>query len=184
MGWERAEQYAHDALGEVEQLLQKESASGLSQPTLRRAVSSLYYAAFHLTTRGGAEALFSDKNSIDIVARSFEHTQMLQSFRSYLSESALRNPSNRGGKLFGDASTRVIELISKLTLGFEQLQTERHRADYDFSTNTTFSKQKALQLLDLAREYIDALTELHAHHPAEYSRMMVVLLFKRLSKIL
>lgn len=184
MGWEKSHQYTVDALNEVGQILRRKPEDGLSQPTLRRAISSLYYAVFQLTTRGGSEALFNDPNSVDIVARAFEHSQMLMSFRSYLGEDALRNPGNKGGKLFGDADERVIVLIAKLKSIFEQLQLERHRADYDFSKNTAFTPNQALQLLDMAKEYTDALTELHDHHPAEYTRTMVVLLFRKLSRIL
>jgi hypothetical protein len=86
---------------------------------MRRAVSTAYYAIFHLLVGDFVENWpFADQRAR--LARMFEHKKMRD---AAFTPSDLRNPT--------PAEAALIDVKA----AFRQLQADRHRADYDLSWN-------------------------------------------------
>ncbi|SPF49957.1 conserved hypothetical protein [Candidatus Sulfopaludibacter sp. SbA4] len=109
--------FDHDLLDVARYLLERESPT---QATLRRSVSTAYYALFHLLTQ---EACFNwarpeHRNNL---ARAFDHKQMIAA-------------SDRQRAKYKDAAENSIEKhLFDVAFNFAQLQQKREFADYDYS---------------------------------------------------
>ncbi|MBI2303090.1 MAG: hypothetical protein HYU66_29635 [Armatimonadetes bacterium] len=120
------------------------------QASLRRAVSALYYAQFHLLIDEAAKQMLGaaprDRRLRQCMARAFDHTAMAKACRSFA-----------GGNLPATIAqtTSPLPLPADLQLvanTFVRLQEKRHRADYDL--RPTFTRADVAVLL---RSYDDAL---------------------------
>ena len=112
-----------------------------SEASLRRAVSTTYYAAFHALSQSCADTLVGP-NSADstkehwvIAYRSLEHRQV-------------RNRFNNQVRM-----ANFPDQIRAFAIRFIELQDLRHRADYD--PEATFEPDEVLQLLGDARFAIE-----------------------------
>ncbi len=107
-----SKRFAVDLLHQAMDLASKEKTRP-RQASLRRAVSTSYYALFHLLI-GDAVSLWKPTRQRAALAREFDHRNM-------------RDASAKAAKtsLNGDVKT--------VGAAFVQLQQERHRADYDNS---------------------------------------------------
>lgn len=114
------------------------------QASLRRAISAAYYSLFHLLAEsavhrwiGGAQDREKLRSSL---RRAFVHTTMGEACREIVKQS--------GGKLKGAlAGAQVPQPIVRVAQAFVDLQQARHDADYDLSH--MFTRQEALDLIDL-----------------------------------
>jgi uncharacterized protein (UPF0332 family) len=127
---------AKDLLDQANRLARREKSKP-KQASLRRAVSTAYYALFHLLI---AEAVANWKRTDQRakLARAFEHRRMKQASAKVLSEN-----------LPGQDPQKVSKL-NTVADAFIRLQDFRHKADYD---NTfTLTLIEALRQIALASE--------------------------------
>jgi uncharacterized protein (UPF0332 family) len=110
---------AEDLLEQANHLARREKGKP-KQASLRRAVSTAYYAAFHLLV---AEAVGNWKRSDQRakLARAFEHGRMKQA-----------SIKTRSAKFDGESALAVAGLKT-VANAFIRLQEFRHEADYDDS---------------------------------------------------
>ncbi|MDV2985060.1 UNVERIFIED_CONTAM: hypothetical protein Q9R58_12130 [Methylobacteriaceae bacterium AG10] len=123
-------------LAVAEQLAQASGAASVRQASMRRGVSSAYYALFHALCTLSADELvgWSKMRSLPPIYRSLDHGVVLKKLRSQ--EARLIDPS--------------LETVGAL---FQNLQEKRHAADYA-PPSALFSRTEALALIDEARDAI------------------------------
>lgn len=116
------------------------------QASLRRAISSAYYALFHLLISEATQRLISGKEKEPLrllLRRAFEHGEMKDAAKSFLG-TTIASVTQVLGTSSGSSSLR------KVARAFVDLQEARHQADYDWSR--TFTRQETLELVDLAED--------------------------------
>ncbi|MEH3118505.1 MAG: hypothetical protein PGN25_13165 [Methylorubrum populi] len=120
----------------ADQLAQAPGPAAYRQASMRRAVSSAYYALFHTLCTLCADELvgWSKTSNLPPIYRSLDHGVALKKLRS------------REAKQIDPA----IERISAL---FENLQENRHLADYA-PPSALFSRMQTLALIEEARDAI------------------------------
>jgi len=116
--------YHDDLLQQALQLVHKEPKKP-KQASLRRAVSTAYYALFHLLI-SEAVANWSRKNLRAALGRAFDHNTM---------KAASNRIQDRRQFPFSGKDPAVVAALNTVAKTFAQLQEKRHTADYD---NTTF----------------------------------------------
>lgn len=119
---------AEDLLKQAFLLLNRESKNP-TQASLRRSVSTAYYALFHLLIQE-ASSNWSYVETRDYLARAFEHKTM-------------KEASTRAENGLYDASVRpqVVSKLRSVARAFRELQMQRHLADY--SNATKWDRTKA-----------------------------------------
>jgi hypothetical protein len=151
-----------DLLEQAFLLLNKESKNP-KQASLRRAVSTAYYALFHLLIQE-ASANWSHKDMRDHLARAFEHRTMNDACKS--AENSAYEAS---------VSPQVVAKLRSVARAFRELQHQRHLADYSNATKwdrirasakvnqckTAFSDWKSIRSEYVAQRY---LVSLLSHH--------------------
>src|ERR1017187_8785577 len=116
--------YHDDLLKQALLLLHKEPRNP-KQASLRRAVSTAYYALFHLLI-SEAVANWNRVNLRAALGRAFDHTIM--------KAASNRLQDSRQFPFTGE-DPRVVAALKAVAKTFAQLQEKRHTTDYD---NTTF----------------------------------------------
>ena len=116
--------YHDDLLRQAFQLVHKEPRNP-KQASLRRAVSTAYYALFHLLI-SEAVANWSRVNLRPALGRAFDHNIM--------KAASNRIQDTRQFPFVGE-NARVVASLKAVAKTFAELQEKRHTADYD---NTTF----------------------------------------------
>lgn len=94
------------------------------QASLRRAVSTAYYALFHLLIEDATSRWSGHKHSRLGFARAFEHANMDRASRAF------QKPSWRG---FDGSNVVIPADLRAVARAFVRLQEERHRADYNYA---------------------------------------------------
>jgi hypothetical protein len=132
--------FAEDLLEQAYHLARRERTK-LKQASLRRAVSTAYYALFHLLIR---DAVLNWKRNDQraALARAFDHGPMKKASQRIII-----------GKFPGSPPPAVARL-REVAKAFVELQERRHLADYDSSTY--WSRTDALKAVDRARAAFDA----------------------------
>jgi uncharacterized protein (UPF0332 family) len=110
-------QFADDLLEQAYELARKEPANP-KQASLRRAVSTAYYALFHLLI-DEAVSKWAVERQRSILARTFEHGKM-----KGICDDVLKTVKSGGN---------VLPELHTVAHNFIQLQQHRHTADYDNS---------------------------------------------------
>jgi len=150
--------FAEDLLKQAFLLLNKERKTP-SQASLRRSVSTAYYALFHLLIQD-ASANWSRLDTRDYLARAFEHRTMKEA--STRAENATYDRS---------ISPQVVAKLRSVARAFKELQVQRHLADYSNATKwdrikasskvnqskTAFSDWKAIRSEYVAQRYLVSL---------------------------
>lgn len=117
-----------------------------NQTSLRRAVSTAYYALFHHLLRSGADALVGKKNRkaarYALVYRSFEHGRMKQICQ------AVDRPALAEREKIALGVPSICQELRDVANVFVQLQQQRHWADY--SPAGKISRSDALDLVNQA----------------------------------
>jgi hypothetical protein len=142
---------ADDLLDDARHLAAKGDADNRDS-CRRRAISTAYYAVFHLLVEDFvANWPFADQRAR--LARMFNHQKMREATFAPVDK---RNPS--------PAETQLVDVVT----AFGQLQADRHRADYDTGwrlvgtdvanaitlAETTFSKWRAVRGDNVARDHL------------------------------
>ena len=118
---------ASDLLEQADHLARRDRTRP-KQASLRRAISTAYYALFHLLV-SEAVAYWKVARQRPLLARSFEHRKM---------KAACSTPQGANSDL------RTVAAV------FINLQQMRHLADYDYST--VFTRTEVLQRIDTVRQ--------------------------------
>ena len=118
---------SQDLLGLADHLSRKEPRKP-KQASLRRAVSTAYYALFHLLVEDATKRWSGHKNSRIGLARAFEHASMERASRAF------QKSSWEG---FDGKNVIIPQDLRKIALAFTNLQAERHRADYNYAARLT-----------------------------------------------
>jgi hypothetical protein len=108
--------FADDLLKQAFHLLNKEPKTP-TQASLRRSVSTAYYALFHLLIQD-ASANWTRADTRDFLARAFDH-------------SAMKNASTRAENATYDPAVppQVAAKLRSVARAFRELQYQRHLAD-------------------------------------------------------
>jgi uncharacterized protein (UPF0332 family) len=129
---------AQDLLRQAELLATYEGANP-SQASLRRAVSTAYYALFHLLIGDAASRWQGSAEACTGFERGFQH-------------GAMRRTSTQFGNPFWedwhDQKQRLPQPLREVARAFVLLQDERHTADYD--NHETWSTTDVKLVLDIA----------------------------------
>jgi uncharacterized protein (UPF0332 family) len=107
------------------------------QASLRRAVSTAYYALFHLLT-SAAVANWKKPRQRHALARVFEHANMHEACKK-TNDKAFPNPNHPN-----------VRHLKRIANTFMQLQQHRHTADYDNSK--CWTRTEVLTHIELARD--------------------------------
>lgn len=113
-----------------------------SQTDLRRAVSSIYYAVFHAIAQSNADTLAGDE------VQSRDQIAWRQAYRALEHGYGARRCQN------AQSSPQFSEPIKTLAAHFVDMQSRRHRADYD--PDETFTTQEVVSIIAETIGYIAA----------------------------
>ncbi len=142
------------------------------QASLRRSISTAYYALFHLLTSEAAIQLApaANEQTRASLQRWFDHQQM-QRACGFFSGLKLSSPAD---KIFSDPLSPDLRSVAR---AFVQLQQLRHSADYDVAT--TWTRLQAQQSVQVARDAFGAWSRVR--RSAEGNLLLLALLdLKRL----
>jgi uncharacterized protein (UPF0332 family) len=126
--------FAEDLLEQANHLAKRERTKP-KQASLRRAVSTSYYALFHLLVRDGVSNWKRSGQRAEL-ARTFDHGRMRK---------ASQQVANRK---FPDHPPQAVANLKSVAKAFDELQELRHLADYDESEKWT--RERALDAVNLA----------------------------------
>jgi len=161
-------QLCDDLLIQARELVLKDKRKP-RQATVRRAVSTSYYALFHFFSDKVTRAIIGGQNDFAEVrswqARALEHGVMKKVCKFF---------GNTTDPVFQDFETKLNFTtppeIARIAQAFVELQELRHDADYDLSEPITKSDAtKAIQQTDLAFRLWNALEQQQQH-----SKMLLI----------
>lgn len=114
------------------------------QASLRRAISTAYYALFHLLTDEASTFLIAgnepDRAALRLTARrALAHGDMKDV------SNAVRDPRSKVSRVWLAGASVPVDL-KDVAQAFVELQEARHQADYDLSKS--FTRQETIDLLD------------------------------------
>ncbi|MCI0357624.1 MAG: hypothetical protein L0211_03950 [Planctomycetaceae bacterium] len=120
---------AQDLLDQASHLVSLES-NRPKQASLRRAISSAYYALFHLLVEEASASFAADRELRLLVARAFEHGEMKKAAKSF----AAGNLPKYISAVTGSRVPKDLQIVAR---AFVDLQEARHEADYNFRQRFT-----------------------------------------------
>jgi hypothetical protein len=123
----------HDDLLALARLMVDRPLPAPSEAELRRAVSTAYYALFHLLISESTVRLVVTPSIRTRVARTFEHKYMRAVCQDYLPF----QPHAPGEHRHPKTGEVVPSQLVQIAMAFETLQEARHRADYDLAMPLT-----------------------------------------------
>jgi len=151
------------------QLVGKKRKGAPNQTSLRRAISTAYYALFHAMLRAGADVLVGKTKRktrrYELIYRAFEHAKMLRGCEDV--DKPILGAKTQ--KALGVPS--VSQDIRDIASTFVALQQHRHWADY--SPQGKIARAEAEDLVDQAELAMSKLNECDA---SELSDFLVFLL--------
>jgi len=115
------------------------------QATLRRSISTAYYAVFHLLVANAALALVPNRPAglVARVSRAFQHGEMKQVCISFRNE----RPPESVRELLKPKISRDLQFVAATFVALQEL---RHKADYD--TGVLFARAQASEAVNRADE--------------------------------
>jgi hypothetical protein len=142
----------HDLLEQAFHLALRERGKP-KQASLRRAVSSAYYALFHLLVTDGATVLapVQPPGLRNLISRAFSHSRMRQVCTGLIRG----NSAQTGNKAIPRATRELLQMpldpsVVVVIQAFIDLQEARHDADYDLSLR--WNRLQVLELLKAAQQ--------------------------------
>jgi len=157
---------------ELAEQLARGSGGRPRQTDLRRAVSTLYYALFHLLAQHGAK-LVSTRAALRFqIARKFDHAKM----------KAVSNEFKKGEVLpyFKTQLDSIPIELAQLAELFVRLQEARHQADYDTHSDSNISKAEVTGLLEETKSIHLAWPTIEGHVATEH--YLLAMLFRPLER--
>jgi hypothetical protein len=151
--------FHHDQLLALAGRLLKLDQRKPRQANLKRALSTAYYALFHLLVHEGVYYLVGQAPFRSFLARAFSHADMLTAATTFRTASlvdlasakAFKGPAKAQGKQHASQKSTVPTLVAvppalnQVAETFVLLQETRHQADYD--VNRRFSRKEAEALV-------------------------------------
>jgi uncharacterized protein (UPF0332 family) len=134
----------HDDLLELAEHLARRETRRPKQATLRRAISTAYYALFHALAYLCADQLVGWNKPWEVftpIYRTLDHSTARRLF-----------VQDRNGETYG-------EDVAEIGRSFVVLQQQRYAADYDPEFSS--SREKTLELIQLARQAVEAMLSLN-----------------------
>jgi uncharacterized protein (UPF0332 family) len=127
----------HDLLEQARHLARREPKKP-RQASLRRAVSSAYYALFHMLLHEGTQLLFPNKPAglRERASRAFSHGEARTVCEAWA----------KGNPIVDFAALPIEPQLQDIAATFVNLQEARHKADYDLKK--TFDRVEVLRLID------------------------------------
>jgi len=125
---------ANDFLDLAKKLVRYQKADVL-RARLRRAISTAYYAIFHLLLENGSAKIVSHPQIRILVGRAYTHSEMVKTAKSFQS-GANSLPAHLTAPFGGTLPALPVEL-TRVAKAFVILQEARHAADYDSSKSFT-----------------------------------------------
>jgi uncharacterized protein (UPF0332 family) len=115
------------------------------QATLRRSISTAYYAVFHLLVANAALSLVQNKplGLVAKVSRAFQHGEMKQTCMSFRKE----DPPESVKALLQAEVSKDLRFVAATFVALQEL---RHAADYD--TGASFTRAQARAAVNRAEE--------------------------------
>jgi uncharacterized protein (UPF0332 family) len=132
------------------------------QANLRRAVSTAYYALFHLLTIAACSNWKNSRQRHDL-ARAFDHASMNEACKQ------------TNAKKFANPNSPPVKDLKRLANAFIQLQEYRHTADYNNSKKWT--RVEVLTHIELAAEAFDRWEQI-ANEPVAQDFLLQLLIQK------
>lgn len=153
-----------DLLQQARALLPKKSHAQPKQASLRRAISTAYYALFHLLISEavdlvlGTSAPASPRRDVrlrGVLTRTFKHGDMQKAARAFSKEHLPVQlghgpPGRQGRQIKTTPAMANPSGLKTVAEAFVNLQTARHEADYNLSVRYTF--QQAADFVDDAEQ--------------------------------
>ncbi len=158
----------HDLLEQAKHLANREPRRP-RQASLRRAVSTAYYALFHLLVDEVTTMLVPDPKLRRLVGRALVHDEMKQASVSFKSSGLPPHVEAVCGTVVPPALKLVAEV-------FVELQEARHEADYKL--DRTFTRGNAQYLVSRANQAFQAWSDVRAE-PIAKVYLASLLLWKR-----
>lgn len=131
----------NDLLSQAHNLVRREPRRP-RQASLRRAVSSAYYALFHLLIHEASRSFATNKALRLLMSRAFIHSEMNKASKSFAGGTLPQRFNTVSG---GQAVPPNLRDVAK---AFVELQQARHEADYNLARS--FSRAEAQALVDRA----------------------------------
>ncbi len=160
--------FVDDLLEQADHLASRERRKP-KQASLRRAVSSAYYALFHLLVEDAASSLVSGDDLRRLVARAFEHSEMKKAAAPFKSGNLPSNLATIAGNV-------VPSDLKVVAAAFVDLQDARHSADYDLASQ--FSRLEVQAHIQQARNAVAAWRRIRGQQIARVF-LAALLLFRR-----
>ncbi|MFA4939330.1 hypothetical protein [Brevundimonas sp.] len=140
-----------------------------NQASLRRAVSTAYYALFHALAAKGADTLVGrtkrKTSRYSLIYRAFEHSRMRQGCEAI--DKAILAPKIQAALGIAVASQELRDVA----VAFVNLQKRRHWADY--SASGAITRADAQDLVDQAKFAIDQLNAADAEERANWLALLL-----------
>ena len=145
---------------ELSEKLARGSGGRPRQTDLRRAVSTLYHAVFHLLAQHGANLVSTHATLRFQIARKFDHGKM----------KAVSNEFKKGDvpPYFKTQLDSIPNELAQLAELFVRLQEARHQADYDTHSDANFSKAEVMKLLKETKSIVLAWPTIEGHIATEH----------------
>jgi hypothetical protein len=144
---------ADDLLGQAHQLARHEPKRP-KQASLRRAVSTAYYALFHPLLDAVAREVVSGQGQYQLrglVARSCQHGAMKGFCQTIVNSDGKKLPVPANDLLDRPLSSALVDVAN----AFVELQQARHEADYDLSRR--IARDDVQELLEVADQAFHSL---------------------------
>jgi uncharacterized protein (UPF0332 family) len=155
-----------DLLDQAADLVLKE-ANRPRQASLRRAISTAYYAVFHLLIFEATKTIVPEKSIGYLVARAFQHNEMKEISKAFYAGAP---------KKLGTILPTVSSDLKHVAGAFVTLQEARHQADYD--TAKRFTRAEANTFIQQAQFIFTTWKTLRKSHEARVY-LLALLLNKR-----
>lgn len=117
------------------------------QATLRRAISTAYYALFHFLIDEGTKRFLRNPDKLlrPLMARAFEHGPM-----KTVSQQIAIGAKNQVQRFSSAGVSQIPADLASVAAAFVDLQKARHDADYNLSVR--FSRYQAIGFVNQARQ--------------------------------
>jgi uncharacterized protein (UPF0332 family) len=146
------------------------------QASLRRAVSSAYYALFHQLTEAASRDLITGTDCEILrnqVRRAFKHTEMKEVCHA-LAKWQPKQPPLRLAGLFAQSPSQDIQCVAS---AFVEMQQARHDADYDALNR--FSRDDVLTLVETAEQAFSIFNGLPRKNTERRNLLVALAFYKR-----
>lgn len=165
--------YSFSLLADAEHLITRSNRRP-AQSTLRRCISTLYYALFSSLSIDGVSYFLGNTNNYSnarkLAARSLKHDRMKKICQEF--SKPVSNMKDTYKNISTSSNPSDLQLFCKI---FVETQNLRHKADYD--SEYTFAKENCLTQISEVRNALNSLQRCFKKHPKQLTNFMALILF-------